>query len=112
MEYLKKSEELKKEEAILKSNLERDGDIIDDTFIENLKENNRVYLGLVDKKEEINNELNNCDKKVLEIKEELVKYKFLDLFGDNIKNKLIKFYSGCERSMQFYLQLIYILSYF
>lgn len=90
VEYLKKSEELKKEEAILKSNLERDGDIIDDTFIESLKENNRVYLGLVDKKEEINNELNNCDKKVLEIKEELVKYKFLDLFGDNIKNKLIK----------------------
>lgn len=88
--YLKKSEELKKVEATLKSNLERDGDIIDYNFIENLQKNNRLYLSLIDKKAELDNELEECNNKISEIKEELVKYKFLDLFGDNIKNRLIK----------------------
>lgn len=88
--YLKKSEELKKVEATLKSNLERDGDIIDYDFIESLQKNNSSYLSLMDKRAELDNELMSYDKKISEIKEELVKYKFLDLFGDNIKNKLIK----------------------
>ena len=45
-EYLKKSEELKREERAL-------GNLIDEDFIDDLKEDNRFYLGLIDKREEL-----------------------------------------------------------
>ena len=69
-DYLKKSEELKREEKAL-------GELIDENFIDGLKENNRVYLGLIDKREEINEVVEEINKNFEGNKKELEKYKFL-----------------------------------
>lgn len=81
-EYLKKSEELKREEEAL-------GNLIDEDFIDVLKEENRVYLGLIDKKEELKEIVEGIQRDVNVNKEELDKYKFLEMFDDNIKERLI-----------------------
>lgn len=81
-EYLKKSEELKREERAL-------GNLIDEDFIDDLKEDNRLYLGLIDKREELKEVVEEIKGQFNYNKEELDKYKFLEMFDDNIKEKLI-----------------------
>ena len=81
-EYLRKSEELKREERAL-------GNLIDEDFIDALKEDNRLYLGLIDKREELKEVVEEIKGKFNYNKEELDKYKFLEMFDDNIKEKLI-----------------------
>ncbi|MBD7910673.1 MULTISPECIES: AAA family ATPase [Clostridium] len=89
-EYLKKSEELKKKEEEIKNDLENGKDIIDEAFIDDLKEVNRLYLVLLDKKEELNEELTKQNMELKDNEIELENYKFLDLFGENIKERLIE----------------------
>ncbi|MDS0528191.1 AAA family ATPase [Clostridium sp. SHJSY1] len=89
-EYLKKSEELKKEEEEIKIGLGKGNNNIDEAFIDELKEENREYLALLDKKELLNEELLNYNMKLKDNELELEKYRFLDLFGDNIKERLIE----------------------
>ena len=81
-EYLKKSEELKREERAL-------GNLIDEDFIDDLKEDNRLYLGLIDKREELKEVVEEIKGQFNYNKEELDKYKSLEMFDDNIKEKLI-----------------------
>ena len=81
-EYLKKSEELKREERAL-------GNLIDEDFIDDLKEDNRLYLGLIDKREEFKEVVEGIKREFEYNKGELDKYKFLEMFDDNIKEKLI-----------------------
>lgn len=81
-EYLKKSEELKREERAL-------GNLIDEDFIDDLKEDNRLYLGLIDKREELKEVVEEIKGQFNYNKEELDKYKFLEMFDDNLKEKLI-----------------------
>jgi uncharacterized protein YhaN len=89
-EYLKKSEELKKKEEEIKSDLGNGKDIIDESFIDELKEDNKLYLVLLDKKEELSEELLRHNLQLKDNEIELEKYRFLDLFGDNIKDRLIE----------------------
>jgi len=89
LEYLKKSEELKRRETDLESDLGTGKDIIDEVFIDRLKEENRLYLGKLDELESIKEEAFNNQVKVKAIKNDYDKYKFLDLFGDGIKDKII-----------------------
>lgn len=88
-EYLKKSEELKKEEEEIKSGLGK-SDNIDEAFIDDLKEENRMYLALLDRKASLNEELLSYNMKFKDSEIEIERYKFLDLFGDNIKDRLIE----------------------
>ena len=81
-EYLKKSEELKREERAL-------GNLIDEDFIDDLKEDNRLYLGLIDKREELKEVVEEIKREFNYNRGELDKYKFLEMFDDNIKEKLI-----------------------
>ena len=81
-EYLKKSEELKREEKAL-------GNLIDEEFIEDLKEENRVYLGLLDKREELKEIVEGLQNDVDLNRDKLNRYKFLEMFDDNIKERLI-----------------------
>ena len=81
-EYLKKSEELKREERAL-------GNLIDEDFIDDLKEDNRLYLGLIDKREELKEVVEEIKSEFNYNRGELDKYKFLEMFDDNIKEKLI-----------------------
>ena len=86
-EYLKKSEELKRREKEIQGDLGQD--IIDEGFIDKLKEENIYYLNLLDRREEINDSSDNLDKILEEKNIERDKYKFLDVFGDGLKDKLI-----------------------
>lgn len=89
-EYLKKSEELRNEEKKLTSGLSNGKDIIDETFIDNLKEENIAYLALLDKLNECKEEADklNADLKTINIEYE--KYKYLELFGEGIKDNVTK----------------------
>lgn len=89
-EYLKKSEELKKQENEIQKNLEVGNEIIDEKFLDELKDENRIYLMLLDKKEELLEELNQKEIQYAERVKRLDNYRYLELLGDNIKDKLIK----------------------
>jgi uncharacterized protein YhaN len=88
IEYLKKSEELKRREVELESDLGKGS--IDEAFIDNLKEENRLYLVKLDDLEELKEEVFNHKVEVRNIKNDYEKYKFLDLFGDDIKDKIVE----------------------
>lgn len=81
-EYLKKSEELKREEKKL-------GDLIDESFIEDLKETNKTYLNLIDRREERLLEVKNLDKLLNDNNKEYEEYRFLDVFEEDLKDKLM-----------------------
>lgn len=87
--YLKKSEELKKREKEISNNLAAGEEIINDSFIDSLKEQNRDYLNLIDRKEELVHKHEDLKDKLKEINNNLEEYKFLDIFGDDLKDKLI-----------------------
>lgn len=89
VEYLKKSEELKRREVELENDLGKGKDSIDETFIDELKEENRLYLGKLDSLEELKEEEFNYKEDLRIIKNDCEKYKFLELFGENIKEKII-----------------------
>ncbi|MGG7176817.1 AAA family ATPase [Clostridium paraputrificum] len=85
--YLRKSEELKRREKEIQNDL--GGDIIDENFIDSLKEDNRIYLNFLDRSEELKEELEDYEKKLKLLEREIEDYKFINLFGDDIKDKLI-----------------------
>ena len=87
--YLKKSEELKEREKEISDDLLCGEEIINDSFIEDLKEQNREYLNLLDKKEELLHKHEELNNNLERINSNLEEYKFLDIFGDNLKDKLI-----------------------
>lgn len=86
-EYLRKSQELKRREKEIENDL--GGEVIDDTFIDELKEENRIYLSYLDKFEELKIELKELENIKNKNKSKVQKYKFLELFGDDIKDRLI-----------------------
>lgn len=86
-EYLIKSEELKKKEKEIDENL--NASIIDENFIEDLKEENRRYLSSLDIVEELNHKKNEIEENLKKLNEEFEEYKFLEVFGDNLKEKLL-----------------------
>ena len=65
------------------------GNLIDEDFIDDLKEDNRLYLGLIDKREELKEVVEEIKSEFNYNRGELDKYKFLEMFDDNIKEKLI-----------------------
>jgi uncharacterized protein YhaN len=89
-EYLKKSEELKQKEQKVQNELACGEKIIDQEFLNKLKEDNRVYLNILDKINELNLEIDNLSEQNKKIIDEVDKYRFIELFGDNLKDKLTK----------------------
>ncbi|PRR79135.1 AAA family ATPase [Clostridium vincentii] len=89
IEYLKKSEELKRREVELESDLGKGKESIDEAFIDELKEENRLYLSKLDRLEEFKEEAFNYKAELGTIKADCEKYKFLELFEDDIKDKII-----------------------
>lgn len=87
--YLRKSEELKKKEELLKSDLIKGEEVVNERFINSLKEDYIKYCNAQKRLYEIEEERNNIidEKKVLE--GEIEDYKFIGEFGENLKDKLI-----------------------
>ena len=89
-EYLRKSEELKRKEEFIEKDLSSGNEIIDESFLDRLKEDNRDYLSLLDRRNELNQEQQVLKEGLNSLKKEMNEYKFLEVFGDNLKDKLIK----------------------
>ena len=89
-EYLRKSEELKKKEEFIQRDLSSEEGFIDELFLDRLKEDNRDYLNLVDRINELNLQEQSLKGGYNRLKKDIEEYKFLEVFGDNIKDKLIK----------------------
>lgn len=87
--YLKKSEELKREEEELNSHLTKGQDIIDENFIDSLKNENISYLNLRDRREELKEEFNKISVSIREKNECLEKYKYLRVGGNNVREKIL-----------------------
>ena len=87
-EYLKKSEELKRREE--QNQVDLGKDIIDESFIDNLKDENIVYLNLIDRREELKESYRRLENNLAKKNTEIDKYKFLDILGDGIKDKIIE----------------------
>ena len=89
-EYLRKSEELKRKEEFIQRDLSSGNEIIDESFLDRLKEDNRSYLNLLDRINESNQEKQSLKEVYYSLKMDIEEYKFLEVFGDNLKDKLIK----------------------
>ena len=85
--YLIKSEELKKRDKEIDKNLI--ASVIDEKFIENLKEENRIYLNSLDRLEELNYKKKEIEENLKNLNEEFEEYKFLEIFGENLNEKLV-----------------------
>lgn len=85
--YLIKSEELKEKEKEIDKNL--NSSVIDEKFIEDLKEENRIYLSSLDGLEELNYKKKEIEENLKKLNEEFEEYKFLEVFGDNLREKLV-----------------------
>lgn len=86
-EYLRKSEALKEEDNKIKKNIGKD--FVKEEFIDSLKEDNIVYLSSLDNKSELIKEIEKLKEEIKIKEQQLEKYKFLDIFGDNLKEKLL-----------------------
>lgn len=84
-DYLRKSEELKRKEKEIGLGKE----FVDETFIDELKEENMIYLNLVDSREELKVELEALNKIIDKKNKHSEEYKFIEVFGDDIKDKLM-----------------------
>lgn len=89
-EYLKKSEELKKKERYIEASISPKGEVIDLGVLNDIKEENSLYLSLLDLKaqsyEKINIDENYYNEKRDEVKELL----FIDELDENIKEKFLR----------------------
>lgn len=87
--YLRKSEELKKEENQIDNDLSKGDQIINTEFLSKIQEKNNRYLYLLNELYDINNKISilNNDKETLSERNQ--RYRYLELFDGDIKEKLI-----------------------
>lgn len=88
--YIRKSESLKEEENKLNSTLVYGNNTIDENFIEEVNKKYGMYLNSLDKVNEFKEQENFYNESYKEKKHQYEEYKYLDLFGDNIKEKIIE----------------------
>lgn len=89
-EYLKKSQELKKKEEEIISNISNGNEIIDESFINSLKEENIQYCNLLKHKEEAELNKDKVYKEINYLKESLREYKFVEDYSNDINNELLE----------------------
>lgn len=88
--YLKKSELLKRQEEEIETELKRENGIISEDYINDLSEENKRYLTLLDLKNENEYNLNNISKKIEEENIKLNGYEIFSSMEYDLKEKLIK----------------------
>lgn len=88
--YLQKSELLKRQEKEIETELKRENGIINEDYINDLSEENKKYLTLLDLKNENEYNLNNISKKIEEENIKLSGYEVFSSMEDGLKEKLIK----------------------
>lgn len=87
--YLKKSEELKKKEELIRFDLIKGEEVINEVFITSLKNDYDKYSNACDRLSEIERDRNSLKKEKNILEEKIEDYRFVDDFGDNLKDKLL-----------------------
>ncbi len=90
IKYFKESEGLKKEEKEIIKNISKDGKIIDEELLDDILRDNSEYLREVDDRNEKKQGLDDLYRTLKHKEIELERYKFIELFGDNLKEKLLE----------------------
>lgn len=109
IQYFKESEELKKEESKLVESLSKDGEVIDEEFLNKVSGETSEYLRILDDKKEREEELNYYYESLDSKKSEFESYKFIELFGDNIKDRLLQIkyeQQGFEEKIRYSKEII------
>lgn len=88
--YIRKSESLKEEENKLNRMLIYGNNTIDEKFIEKINRKYGIYLNSLDKLNEYKEQQYFYNESYNKKKQQYEEYKYLDLFGDNIKDKVIE----------------------
>lgn len=88
--YLKKSESLKKQEKEIDTELKRENGIISEEYINDLSEENKRYLTLLDIKKENEYDLKEIEKRILCENGKLDGYEVFTSMEDDLKEKLIR----------------------
>lgn len=88
--YIRKSESLKEEENKLNRMLIYGNNTIDEKFIEKINRKYGIYLNSLDKLNEYKEQQSFYSESYNNKKQQYEEYKYLDLFGDNIKDKVIE----------------------
>lgn len=88
--YLKKSESLKKQEKEIDTELKRENGIISEEYINDLSEENKRYLTLLDIKKENEYDLKEVEKRIVYENGKLDSYEVFMSMEDDLKEKLIR----------------------
>lgn len=87
--YLKKSEELKKKERYIEESISLEG-VIDEGLINDIKEENSLYLSLLDLKAESEEELRRNEEKLIEKRKEIKDLLFVEKLEPGVKDNFFK----------------------
>ena len=90
IKYFKESEGLKREEKEIIKNISKDGKIINEELLDDILRDNSEYLREVDDRNEKKQGLDDLYRTLKDKEIELERYKFIELFGDNLKEKLLE----------------------
>lgn len=90
VEYFKQSEAIKKEEDEIIKKISKDGKIIDEELLDDMLKDNNEYLKAIDEKSEKKQELDVLSVALKEKELEFEQYKFIELFGDNLRDRLLE----------------------
>ena len=88
--YLKKSEDLKRREKEIETELRRNNGIIDEKYINELSEENKKYLTFLDIKNENEYELKEVENRIKDESEKIKRYEVFSSMEDGLKEKLIR----------------------
>lgn len=89
-EYLRKQEELKKRESEIVCDLSYGDEIINESYLDSLKNDNIMYINYLNNYNNLKYEKDDFLNKIKDSEEELKSYKFISDFGNNLKDKLLK----------------------
>lgn len=90
IEYFKESEAIKKEENEIIKKISKDGKIIDEELLDDILKDNNEYLKEIDEKSEKKQEIDTLNAALKEKELEFEKYKFIEVFGENLKDRLLE----------------------
>lgn len=90
IKYFKESEALKREENKIVRNISKDGNVVDEEFLDDILKENNQYLSLIDDKKEKEEEFKFLCTALNDKNIEFEKYKFIDFFEDNLKDRLLE----------------------
>lgn len=87
-EYLIRKQNLELQEQVITSDLTFNDEVVDNNYIDDIKEEYKEYLKVTNEKEEKNKLVDNKIRELATMREQLSKYKYLEQLGDEFLSNL------------------------